>query len=733
VARGYVRGLVSVAIAGIGATTPALAAAPASPRPVAPADPATRVADPTELAPTTVSARASRAETVSPTPQAERVDTAKALNRVPGGAALDNGGLAGQTQFRGLSGYRNQVTIDGMGIASGGPNWMDPPLHYAPAALVEEVSVTRGIPSVADSVDAIGTTVNATTKTSDYALDDTYALHGWAESRIESVNNGYGLAGQASLANEHNRIGVTAATDQAANTRTPYGVLNATAYDRKQYGIDLGHRGRLGETSAFVRAQRTGDSGNAALPLDTDFFHTWMGQLEHRVTLADWRLSAQISGNHVEHRMANDLLRPAPDFSPLNGAADDPRFIRARSQQYATRLRAAHDLAGGEATLGVDGRFAQHDAFVGNPDNPGFRVDNFDSIRRNTYSGFAQWAGALDRLTDELLSDAWRGELGLRYTHIDMSAGPGGVAPGLPAPAQRLAAEFAADDRAQSDDNVDLVGKLSRAFGERWQATLGLARKTRSPYYIERYAYIPLEASAGAADGNNVIGDTRLDPEVAYMADLGLSFTGSRLSVSPQVYYHRINDYIDAVAFDDTPGQVDSDVERVSRVNGDATPLQYANVEAEIYGADVAASYAISTHWQLDGGAGYTRGKRVDVSDNLYRIAPGNVRAQLTWANADWQLRLAQRYVFAQHDTADYRTDPSVADPATGGYALTDVAARYQATDAVSVEVGVDNLLDRGYRDFLAGFNRAGDSAVPVGARLPGAGRNAYATLHWSF
>ena len=727
VIKGYARLVAGAVITGCWVTTQAAPVAPA------PAKPATTASEPIDLAPVAVRARASEAEIVSPLVLPDLVDTAQVMDNVPGGAALDNGGLAGQVQFRGLTGYRNQVTIDGMGIASGGPNWMDPPLHYAPAALVDNVSVTRGIPSVTDSVDAIGTTVNATTRRSEYALDSDYAVHGWAQPRIESVNNGYGLAGQASVANENNRLGVTAATDQASNLRTPYGVLNATSYDRKQYGIDAGHRGRFGETSAFVRAQRTGDSGNADLPLDTDFFHTWMGQIEHEIEIADWHLSAELSGNHVEHRMANSLLRPAPDFSPLNGARPDPRFIRARSQQYATRLRAAHGLAGGRATLGFDGQFAQHDAFVGNPNNAAFRVDNFDDIRRNTYSGFAQWAGALDHLTGNSLSDAWRGELGLRYTHIDMSAGPGGVTPGLPAPAQRLAAGFAATDRDQGDDNIDIVGKLSRAFGERWQASLGLARKTRSPYYIERYAFIPLEASAGAADGNNVIGDTSLDPEVAYMADLGLSFTGTRLSVSPQVYYHRINDYIDAVAFDDTPGVVDSDVERVSRVNGDATPLQYSNVEAEIYGADIAASYALGRHWQLDGGAGYTRGKRVDVNDNLYRIAPGHVRAQLTWANADWQLRLAERYVFAQNDTADYRTDPSVADPATGGYALTDIAARYQASEAVWVEVGVDNLLNRGYRDFLAGFNRAGNSAVPVGARLPGAGRNAYATLNWSF
>ncbi|WP_158583436.1 TonB-dependent receptor [Salinisphaera sp. Q1T1-3] len=709
------------AAAGLCGPGAAMAQAPAA---AAPSSGATQ-----QLAPVTVTGQRDTASQVTLPLAPETVDTAAAMKDVPGGAVSNNGGVSGQTQFRGLSGYRNQVNIDGMGIASGGPNWMDPPLHYAPAALVDTLSVTRGIPSVADSIDAIGTTIDATTKGSRFTEGDNYVLHGFGESTVRSVDDGYSLTGQANLSNDHNRLGVTVSTDQAGGERTPYGVLRASAYDRKQYGLNFGHRGRLGETSGFVRAQRTGDSGNPDLPLDIDFFHTWLGELKQDFSLGDWRMTAQLDGNHVEHRMDNYLMRPTPDFSPLNGAAPDPRYIRARSQRYATKLHAAHDLAGGTFKAGFDGSWAQHDAFVGNPDNPMFRVDAFSDIRRDTYSGFAQWAGRLDTPSQGLLSDRWHGELGVRYTRVQTAAGPGGVAPSLPMPAQRLASRFADADRDQTDNNVDVVAKLARDIGQRWQAKLALARKTRSPYYLERYAYIPLEASAGAADGNNVIGRTTLNPETAYMVDLGLDFTGSRLSVSPAAYYHRINDYIDPTPY--TGG--DADVARVSNVNGDSTPLQYSNIEAEIYGADIDARYALTDHWHLDGGGGYTRGRRTDTHDSLYRIAPGNLRGAVSWQSAQWTLRLAERYVFAQHHTADYRRDARVDDPATGGYALTDVSARYRATGNAWVEVGVENLLNRGYRDYMSGFNRAGDSAVPVGARLPGAGRNAYATLHVSF
>ncbi|AWN16096.1 TonB-dependent siderophore receptor [Salinisphaera sp. LB1] len=703
----------------LGAAAP-VSAQTAAPEPDIVAAPAAS-APTTKLAPLAVRGLISRADHVQPPLAPSTVDTAAAMNEVPGGALVDNGGISGQVQFRGLTGYRNQTRIDGMSVASGGPNWMDPPLHYAPAALVESLSVTRGIPSVADSIDTIGTSVDARTRQSRYAGGDSYELHGWGEATAQSVDDGYSLSGQASLANDSNRIGLTAVTDQGAKLRTPQGRLRASSYDRKQYGLDFGHREAWGETSGFVRAQRTGDTGNPDLPMDIHYFRSTLAELKQTADIGRTQVTAQLDFNHVEHEMDNYILRPAPDFSPLNGDAPDPRYIRARSQRYAAKLHAAHPLAGGSFKTGFDGSWVQYDAFVGNPKMAAFGVNAFDDIRRDTYSLFGQWAGPI--------RGPWHGELGVRDTIVHTAAGPGGVAPSLPMPAQRLAADFAASDRDHTDNNVDVVAKLSRDIGQRWQARLGLARKTRSPYYTERYAYIPLEATAGSADGNNTIGNTRLSPEVAYMADLGLSFIGSRLTFSPEVYYHRIHDYITGVPY----AGGNRDVVMVSTVNGDPTPLQYANVGAEIYGADLAAAYKLDNAWTLSGGAGYTRGRRTDTGDNLYRIAPANMRARLAYQRADWRLSLSERYVFAPHHIADSHRDARLGDPETGGYAVTDITARYQASPLLWVEVGVDNLFNRGYRDFMGGFNRVADSAVPLGARLPGAGRNAHATVHVAF
>lgn len=666
---------------------------------------------------------ASRAQTRAP--RAARADAAAAVSDVPNGALLNNGGISGQTQYRGLSGYRNAVRIDGMGIASGGPNWMDPPLHYAPAALVEKVTVTRGIPSVAESVDRIGTVIEAETDRGRYGDGAGFELGGRLSSTIRSVDNGHSVGGRAQIANENTRIGLSGATDQASDTKTPFGAIRASSLDRDQFGVDFGHRNRMGETTGFVRHQDTGRTGNPALPLDIEFFDTTLAQLGHETTVGETTIEARVSFNDVDHRMTNFALREAPDFSPLNGGAPDRRFIDAHSQGYGAQIDVDHPAFGGTLSGGVDLDLTEHDATVRNPDNARFFVDAFDDIRRDTYSLYGQWVGPL--------AERWTGELGGRYTRVDMATGDGGVAAGLPQPAQNLAAAFGAADKRRTDDNVDLVAKLSRTLNDRWSAYAGMARRTRSPSYIERYAYIPLEATAGLADGNNHVGDIDLEPEVAYEINLGTEFEGRRLTFSPQVFYRRVDDYISGVAVDDTPGTIDSDVERVSNVNGDPTPLRYANVDAELYGVDVAAGYAISDAWRVDAGAGYTRGRRTDTDDDLYRIAPATLRTGLTWDRHDWRVSLTQRYVFEQNRVSETHADARLADPETAGYVLTDIAAAYRLTREMTLTVGIDNLFDKGYRDFLAGYNRAGGGDIAVGERLPGAGRNAYMSLNARF
>ncbi len=96
-------------------------------------------------------------------------DAAALAARLPGAALIGNGALSGQVQYRGLFGSRLNIRIDGQNFASGGPNLMDPPLHYAPAPLLAAIEVDRGISPVSDGPGLAGG-VNAVLKRVDFAL-----------------------------------------------------------------------------------------------------------------------------------------------------------------------------------------------------------------------------------------------------------------------------------------------------------------------------------------------------------------------------------------------------------------------------------------------------------------------------------------------------------------------------------------------------------------------------------
>ena len=88
-------------------------------------------------------------------------DVTTLMESIPGGGIHSNGAISGQTYYRGSFGTRMNVLIDDTRIESGGPNWMDPPLHYMPSSLVESFEVERGLDSVSNG-STLGTTVKVT-------------------------------------------------------------------------------------------------------------------------------------------------------------------------------------------------------------------------------------------------------------------------------------------------------------------------------------------------------------------------------------------------------------------------------------------------------------------------------------------------------------------------------------------------------------------------------------------
>lgn len=636
-------------------------------------------------------------------------DAATLLKRVPGANVNRNGPLSGITQYRGMFGTRMNVSVDGTYIGSGGPNWMDPPLHYAPAVLLDSLKLQRGIPSVSVGNETIGGYVAAQSKTGEFTDSDDVAFQGRAVANAHSVDEGYSVGGLMGLANKRHRVHVGASRDKGDDYDFGSGTVKASEYERNVFDAGYGFRHDVHQVGLGVRRNETDDTGTPALPMDIDYFNTSMGRIAYDTAWRDVQIRTKLYASDVNHRMTNFHLRPAPP---------DParwRFSDAESDTFGYDLKALTPVWRGQLGVGVDGHSADHDADIFNPNNPAFFVNNFRRVERDVDGMFAEWNGRL--------AAKWGSEIGLRYTRVESDAGDVDGTPAQMMMGPRtLRDRFNASDRNKTDNNIDWVAKVFYDLRPDMRVELGAARKTRSPAYQERYLWLPLQATAGLADGKNYVGDVNLDPEVSHQVELGLDWRTSGFYLAPRVFYRDVDDYIQG-----TPS-TDPVVIMISTTNGDPNPLQFSNVDAEIYGADVELGAHLPWHLRVDGILSYVRGKRDDINDNLYRIAPPNATLGLTYERPRWSVT-AEGVFYAKQDNVSETNE----EEETDSYELLNLFGNYALKESgpvrANLSAGVDNVFDNTYTNHLAGINRVRDSDVTVGEKLPGHGRNFFARV----
>ncbi len=638
-----------------------------------------------------------------------RPTTAELLKRTPGGNVNFNGPLSGIVQYRGMFGTRMNTRIDAMPIASGGPNWMDPPLHYAPMPLLDSLEVHRGIAPVSAGSESIGGYVQARRKTSRFSAGDAFEFHGDLSLNGQTVDDGYGLGALLAGSNDTHRAHILGVKEQGDDTEYSGGEIHPTEYERHAWGLGYGFRGEGHEIGIDYLRNETGDAGTPALPMDIVFFDTDILSGDYKGAFGNTLLEGKLYHTEVEHEMTNFHLRQPPPTPARyrNSLAD--------SEATGFDLKGLTPMGDGELGLGVDGHFSEHNADILNPNNPAFFVNNFNDVQRDRMGLFGEWKAPL--------ADLWSYELGARYTRVKADAGEvDGTPAANPGGPQVLRDRFNAADRSRTYDNVDLVAQLFYQVSDDLRFDLGLGRKTRAPSYQELYLWLPLEATAGMADRKRYVGDVNLEPETANEIDLGLDWRSDGLYATPRLFYKRVKDYIQGVP------ATDPVVIAVSTANGDPNPLQFANVDAELYGFDTDFGARFSDHWRLDGLISYVRGKRRDIDDNLYRIAPLNGLLALTYEHVRWA-------VTAETVLADDQNRVSVTnqEDATDGYALLNLYGNYRLQKDLLFTAGVNNIFDEEYRDHLNGYNRVRNSDVPFGERLPGPGRSLFARVNYNW
>jgi iron complex outermembrane receptor protein len=627
------------------------------------------------------------------------VDTATVLKDIPGADVNANGPITGIAQYRGMFGDRVAVSIDHQGIIGGGPNAMDTPLSYVSPMLTDELIVQRGIASVSSAPESIGGHINATFARGDFASDGV-EVSGLIGSRYSANGSVSTSAGRLTLANASNRVSLVAEVDSGDDIQTPAGDIQPSSLNRDRYDLSYGFKSDSTDVLVFVGKLDTSDTGTAALPMDIIGIETNIYGLQLATAIAPGvDLEGRVSYNDVDHLMDSFSMRSVA--SPMMA-----RQNRATASGSTFSLLSIIDRGAGNFRFGIDGVTAEHDSVISNPNMQMFRIDNFADVERDVVSAFIEWQRDISNGSLEI---------GLRYKDVEADAGEVGAS-GMPAMilhyASELADAFNVAERDLSWGSVDALFKYRHSLSRNVEWNVDLGSKTRAPSYQELYLWLPLQATGGLADGRNYIGNLNLIEERSNEISLGLSAVAGSFSISPQVFFRKVDNYIQGVP------STNGTANMLSMMMTGKPALQFENVDAEIWGLDLAWKVDLSDKWFVDGILSVADGERADVDDYLYRLSPSSTSVGLTYDADVWSLKTEVVLIAEQDRVAEYNDELESA-----AYQLLNIEAVRNPVASLRIEARVDNLLDETYQDHLAGVNRVVGGDIPQGTALYGAQR----------
>lgn len=636
-------------------------------------------------------------------------DLADWLDSVPGAAVNRNGPVTGIAQYRGLFGDRVAVAIDGHKVVGAGPNAMDAPLSYVTPLIVESMSLYRGIAPVSAGIDTLGGTIDVKMRKAKFSNSDDWQYKGAMLAGYQLENKADTLASWVNISSQNQALMVFVNNQTGEDYENGNGIIVApTTFNKSQAGLDYRTQFGTNELGASYHYVDTHDSGTPALPMDIDYIYGSRFNVDGKFQLGQWQADWLVGYVDAEHTMDNFNQRSnmMPEMFRKN-------YATAETTDIKFHLSRAN--GNNQWQLGLDGVFAKHNSTITNPNNGMFNVVNFNGVEDNRVSAFVQWQHQMQSTTYSLGARLKRNEAnaGMVSHHMAMMNMMVG----------QLVNGINGTDRSVEDSNYDIAFNLRTTLSEQASFYAGIGVKQRAPSYQERYLWMPMEATGGLADGKTYIGNINLDSETASQLELGLSYNSGDFYIAPHVYYQQIDDYIQGVTTSNMAAQMVAKM-----MMGDESPLQFANVDAQIYGADVQWHYLMNNSWKLSGHASYVRGQRRDVEDNLYRIAPANVGVAVAYLADTWQTELSFTAYARQDKVADQNFEEE-----TGGYGVVNFSGEYDFNDSITLRAGIDNLLDRNYQNHLGGYYRVKNGPIDNMSRMPGEGRNSFVELDYRF
>lgn len=613
-------------------------------------------------------------------------DGADFLKSIPGFSVIRKGGADGDPVFRGMSGSRLGIQLDGQDVYGGCGGRMDPPTAYVYPESYDRVIIHKGPQSVR------------------YGPGNTAGVVRFERDMAHFDNTAYRLNASATVASFGRRDVMVDARggsplfyitgggtySRSDDYRDGAGKRVHSEWMRWNTHAELGWRPDENTVLALALGRSDGEAAYADRGMDGIKFERDSMSLKFERRQISPFVSAirgQFNYSYVDHVMDNFSLRQKAPKSGYRVSNPDRR---------TTGGRVSVDLAPADnwlLTLGLDARDDKHRFRMGKGKNA---MQTNMMYRKAAFLpdlGFEQRGVFAE--TSYALRDAAQLVAGLRVDRYR-------------AHDRRKMVRGKANPLRNRSREKTLPSAFVRYEGDYAQGAgtwyVGLGHAARFPDFWEMMRAMP----SGKVGGNFLT----LRPEKTTQLDVGALWQSQQWNGSLSAFYGKVDDYL-----------------LMQWRSHDRKPqVAVHNVDATVYGLEADVSWRFASNWKASGAFSWVRGSNDTHGTALAQQPPHELRLGLEYDNQRFSVGGLVRLVGSQK-RFDYGKGSIVSNgfdhSASSGFAVASLHGGWRVNKQITLSAGVDNLFDRQYAEHLSRTGAAigGYDNAPTGTRLYEPGR----------
>lgn len=600
-------------------------------------------------------------------------DGGELLKSLTGVSGIRMGGRAIDPVIRGQKETQLNILLDGGYIHGGCPNRMDPPTAYTSVESYDRVTVIKGSRTVVYGGGGSGGTVLFER---DWPMIDEKGYSVDLSGSYEDNSDKWELGADAAVGSDEGYVRFIAHKSEGEDYEDGNGNTVDSEYKSESNAVLAGIR--LGEYTTLQASYEKSGEEDVEFP-GAKMNSPFADSESTRIKLAHQfqsgglqQLKLDLYQSDVEHLMDNASMS-APSTSDTDGF----------------RLVLEANVADIDWTFGADMQNNERNAVgISNATNmvvfshwPGVSIDQMGL--------FVEGEKALGE--DDVL------KAGLRYDRIEASASratqPFGNM-GMNTPTTLYNQKYGTTDTDSTENNIGGLISWTHRLSTQYTLETTLSRSVRTADASERYIAVNKM-------GTKWVGNPQIDPEKHHQLEVSLASDMEKLNWMLSGWYNQVDDYIlrQKVAGDDI----------------------YRNVDAELYGIELEASYALDANLTLGANLAWLQGKNEDDNTDLSRISPLELTTSLDYVQQNWKVGAELKLVDGQNNVCLNSTSCGGQDVrATPGYGLVNLHGEYRLPAGVTVAMGVDNLLDKSYTLHESRDDLSAGNTVPFQVAEPG-------------